>query len=646
MRSKWTMIPAAILLLVVLAGCQAHEETPAERIRSDIEFLCSDECNGRLPGSQGNELAMDYIQETFEREGLSPLEGYDSLLVPYEQSVFEMDSEQILTATFSDGSVKTFRAGKDFYPCLVLDMNGGGFSGEVTTNPLDPDLPNKVYLAQHGEPIVDALAVVVESDRASSILITGSPTTLFTCNRSVFQQLTECKSLSLEGIAAVKNKMMNNVVGVLPSREGKAENALLITAHFDHVGGYSDTIYRGGMDNASGVSLLLEVMRQLTAAGNTAEYDIVFAAFNGEDMELLGSKALAKELPYKTVNVINFDCVGYKEEPTLGVVGKNKELQTAVISAFSDSLSCVPYDDAPNSDHNSFEEHGVPAVTVSNYFGEIDVGNIIHQPTDTPDILDFDAISTMVEPVCKYSLEGRLIQTEIQDTKSNGGPTMEEVGEYKDFLERVRSEITQIGLSYDQVLPMERLRIGDVQLVVFVRDISFMANVAAAEAVISPAKFPENLGSFQLDREAPLVGDSDGYFLHIRLADSGEDYEIGVPQKITDARDKIQNWSLKYTDGNVFLTLAAMDQQRTDMESILLSEEYSELQVGEGTIYQTFLNFESKKILRAVYYVADKLPYCYVLYNSNDNLAAIDNETLLQMMIDVIPQLQEIPQIP
>lgn len=644
MRKQWTMILAAILLLGAMSSCKVHEETPTDRIRKDIEFFCSNECNGRLPGSDGNELAMNYIQAAFERAELISLKEFDSFLVPYGQPVFEMEQEQVLTATFTDGSVKTFWAGIDFYPCLDLDMEDGGFSGEVTTDPLDPDLSNKVYLDQNSESAVDALAVVAKSDRGSAVLISGNPAKLFTCNSSIFEQLTECESLSLKGITAAKNEMLNNVIGVLPSSAENVKDALLISAHFDHVGGYGDTIYRGALDNASGVALLLEVMRQLTGAGNDTEYDIVFAAFNGEDMGMFGSKALAEKLPYETVNVINFDCVGYKNEPTLGVVGKNKELQAAVIAAFDDALSCVPYDDAPNSDHNSFEEQGVPAVTISNYFGEIDIGEIIHQVADVPDILDFDAISAMVEPICKYALEGGLIQPEVQNSGQSSELTAEALAEYEDFLKRAKNEVTKAGMSYNQVLPMVRLQIGDLQQIVFVRDVSFLTNATEAEAVIFPAKFPENLGGFQLDRAASL--DKLRYHLHIRLAEPGENYEIGVPQEITSIRDSIQNWRLNYTNGNVCLTLCALDQQLTDLESILSDQEYDEMQLGDGTIYQCFHAWESKKILGAVYYAMEKLPYYYVLYNSNDNSTAIDNETILQMMIDVIPQLCEIPKFP
>ena len=309
MRKRWLIIITIICLSGMLTACQTHEETSAERIEKDVVFLCSDECNGRLPGSTGNKLAGDHIQKAFEEAGLVPLEGEDSFLVSYEQTIIDMEQQE---------------------------------------------------------------------------------------------------------------QILDNIIGVLPNENGNAKDALLITAHFDHVGRYDDTISRGALDNASGVGLMLEVMRQLTAMGNTAKYDIVFAAFNGEDMNLQWSKYLSSRLPYSAVNVINFDCVGYKDETTLGAAGENKELQAAVISALSDGLSCVPYDDAPGSGLCSFEEQGIPAVTVSSYFGKIDIGSIIHQTADIPDILDFENIAAMVNPICRYALTGELIQPEPKEQEQIG----------------------------------------------------------------------------------------------------------------------------------------------------------------------------------------------------------------------------------
>lgn len=313
MQKRWLALFAAVFFLMVVTGCKENAETQESRILQDIKFLCSDECNGRLPGSKGNELARDYIADVFEQAGLTTLDGYDSFLIPYEQTVFSIEQpNQTLTAFFPDGSSKTFRSGVDFRPYTNLT---GGFSGEVTTDLSDPNLSNKIYLATDIKPVEGALATVYRSNGGSAELITSSfSRKFFNCNSDVFDQLEGCVSLSLEGTLATREEQVDNVVGVLSGSSRNPKEALLITAHFDHVGGNGKAIYRGALDNASGTALMLEIVRQLSSNKNTAGHDIVFAAFNGEDMGLLGSRSLAEHLPYDTVNVVNIDCVGFAKE--------------------------------------------------------------------------------------------------------------------------------------------------------------------------------------------------------------------------------------------------------------------------------------------------------------------------------------------
>lgn len=641
MKKGWQGVICAFCLFAILFGCQSREETSADRIKQDIAFLCSDECNGRLPGSDGNKLAEKYIQTIFEQAGLTPLKGYDSLLIPYTQQVFDMDTEQLLTAVFPDGDRKVFQGSVDFYPCI-----GDGFSGEVTLDPSDAE--NKVYLWKEGQPAADdASAIVQETDRGSAIIMTNCPTLM--CRSEIFGQLEGCMSLSLEG-AAPREEAVDNVVGILRGGNADAENALLLTAHFDHVGGYGDVIYRGALDNASGVALLLETVRQLAAAGNTAEHDIVFAAFNGEDMGLKGSKALAAMLPYETVNVINFDCVGYKDEPALGVAGENEELQTAVISAFQNVFTCGPIGSS-TSDHQSFETVGIPAVMVTNDFGELNIFETIHHTEDIPDILDIDAISAMVEPVCQYAQASEVIRPKPQEPEQHSVPTVQNREEILAFYAEARAAIDAADLTYDQVLPMERKDLG-AGYVCFVCDNSFLVSVDAAEAVISPARFPESLGGFQLDRTSSLLRVYDEelgqYNIGMRLIDTNrEDYELGVPRKKTDD-DKTSTWSLNYTDGEVVLELLANKRSQPDLErSISQFEEVQTSQVDGGTIYQCFSTWEGNKFSYMIIYEAEDIPYYYALYNNiYDNSKTIDSEAHLQLMLDAIPRLREIPELP
>ncbi|NCE63418.1 hypothetical protein D1159_02200 [Pseudoflavonifractor sp. 524-17] len=256
------LIDAGLGLLLSACGGE-----PASQLKQDLTFLCSEACWGRLPGSAGNDAAQDYVAGDFEEAGLDPLQGFDSLLVPYDQTAFDMDrQEQTLTAVFPDGSSKTFYAGADFYPYLGLD---GGFSGEVTADPADPDLEDKIFLSPDGS-MPDSRADVLQSVTAAARIRRGNRPVLH-CPPAVFEQLTGCSALTLKGAPVTQEKTLYNVAGVLPGRSGK--DALLVTAHFDHVGGYGDVYYPGAFDNASGTALMLEVMRQMAQSGNQADYD-------------------------------------------------------------------------------------------------------------------------------------------------------------------------------------------------------------------------------------------------------------------------------------------------------------------------------------------------------------------------------------
>ncbi len=114
-----------------------------------------------------------------------------------------------------------------------------------------------------------------------------------------------------------------NVVGVLP---GKTEEIVVLGAHFDHIGNdetgmcskvvrkdVSDGICNGADDNASGTAMLLELARAYQALGVQPQRTIVFAHFSGEELGLLGSKALSADPSFpmdKVVAMVNLDMVG------------------------------------------------------------------------------------------------------------------------------------------------------------------------------------------------------------------------------------------------------------------------------------------------------------------------------------------------
>jgi hypothetical protein len=116
------------------------------------------------------------------------------------------------------------------------------------------------------------------------------------------------------------------VPNVLAQIRGETDEIVLLGAHFDHIGNESsghcravvkrdtrDPICNGADDNASGTAMLLELARIYKATGITPKRTLVFAHFSGEELGLLGSRALIENSPFdqgEVVAMINLDMVG------------------------------------------------------------------------------------------------------------------------------------------------------------------------------------------------------------------------------------------------------------------------------------------------------------------------------------------------
>ncbi len=111
-----------------------------------------------------------------------------------------------------------------------------------------------------------------------------------------------------------------NVIGFLPA-SWQIDSSIIFSAHYDHLGkgknlsymeppDKEDEIYNGANDNATGVAAILELAKYY-AANTHNRYNLVFIAFSGEEMGLVGSTAYAKKLKSKTVKAaINLEMLG------------------------------------------------------------------------------------------------------------------------------------------------------------------------------------------------------------------------------------------------------------------------------------------------------------------------------------------------
>jgi Zn-dependent M28 family amino/carboxypeptidase len=104
-----------------------------------------------------------------------------------------------------------------------------------------------------------------------------------------------------------RGKNFRNIVGRLSAQRGAS--LIILGAHFDSVEGTP-----GADDNASGLAVLLEAARLLSRAKLRSE--LLFCAFNLEELNMIGSSYFAKKLKAAEVKVeamISLEMIGYTD---------------------------------------------------------------------------------------------------------------------------------------------------------------------------------------------------------------------------------------------------------------------------------------------------------------------------------------------
>ncbi|MDP5093165.1 MAG: M28 family peptidase [Polaribacter sp.] len=204
-----------------------------------------------------------------------------------------------------------------------------------------------------------------------------------------------------------------NIIGVLEGKSKKDEY-VIISAHYDHLGiinkeGQLDSIYNGANDDASGVTAVL-ILADYFKKKNNNERTLVFVAFTGEEMGLIGSTHFGKGIDAtKFVAGINLEMIG--KTPSFGPntawltgfersdFGKiiQKNLEGTGYQLFPD-----PYDKFNlffRSDNASLARLGVPSHTFSTT--PIDVDKDYHQASDEATTLNMTVITQTIQAVAK-----------------------------------------------------------------------------------------------------------------------------------------------------------------------------------------------------------------------------------------------------
>lgn len=143
-----------------------------------------------------------------------------------------------------------------------------------------------------------------------------------------------------------------------------ADSCFVFVSHYDHLGKVGDVYFPGANDNASGVSVLLDMAAYY--AKYPAEYSVVFLFVTGEEIGLVGSSFAAKN-PLIDLSKIKFlfnlDMMG-TGSTGLAVINGQKELRAGkLLQTINDEnhlfAKVVLGEESCNSDHCPFVMEGV-----------------------------------------------------------------------------------------------------------------------------------------------------------------------------------------------------------------------------------------------------------------------------------------------
>jgi len=203
-----------------------------------------------------------------------------------------------------------------------------------------------------------------------------------------------------------------NVVGYIDGTL-QPRRYIVISAHYDHLGTRNGVVFNGADDNASGTAALFAIAKYFSS--HTPRNSFIFAAFDAEELGLLGSQAFVKQPPVDVQLLslnLNLDMIGREQDRKLFVVGTARQpFLRPTIEAIARNASvrllmghenpAEPEDWTADSDHYSFMQAKIPAL----YFGVEDFKEH-HQATDDYESMTVDfyakAVETLVQVVGQF----------------------------------------------------------------------------------------------------------------------------------------------------------------------------------------------------------------------------------------------------
>lgn len=414
------------LLLLTTAAVPAPAPPGAAVLQAHVVALTAPEMEGRGSGTPGGDRAARYIAGALARVGLRP---------GGEGGTFFQEFVVGQTPRIGAGSrLAPVGPAPDTLPVAhAWTPHGGSTTGQVVAELVfvgyddytAVDVSGRIALTLAGAPAgsarpsrleklvaarrAGARGLLIVEDALPAVTATAAPVALLSgsVTRAAVDALLSGSGRSLDDLTARgagatgvlvdlrvevarEEQRAANVIGVLPGADpALAGEAVVIGAHYDHLGLDGAMVYHGADDNASGTAVVLELARSLAATRPART--LVFILFAGEEIGLLGSGHHVRQpsaVPVERMAaMLNFDMVGRLAGRRLlvGGVDTGAGFRPLVEAAGRDAgldLDLRGGGSGP-SDHARFYAADVP-VLVFHSGRHADY----HQPSDTTEKLD------------------------------------------------------------------------------------------------------------------------------------------------------------------------------------------------------------------------------------------------------------------
>jgi aminopeptidase YwaD len=314
--------------------------------RKMVDTLSSENFWGRGYTKDGMKKVAEYLASEFKSYGLQPMDG-KSYLQEFSHPVNTFPGKMEVSV-----NGKELVPGKDF----IISPESKGVKGEGSLMKAD----SIQFMNQK-----DRLIFKLENKLTWSVSPEAVDFSVVQVDRNAVTLPLTSYKVNFENKLEKKFKA-NNICAVVKGT-AQTDSLILITAHYDHLGGMgSSTYFPGANDNASGVSLLMNLAQYYVK--NPQRYSIGFILFAGEEIGLLGSKYFTEnpQVPLRNIRfLLNTDLAGTGEEGITVVNATEFPKEFEIMKQINEEQKLLTAVNvrgkAANSDHYFFTEKGVPA---------------------------------------------------------------------------------------------------------------------------------------------------------------------------------------------------------------------------------------------------------------------------------------------